>query len=158
MNGIGFVSFVDTGLKAIGTQDLNSCMAVIMATSKGAVLAHISPLPGPTTDPDASINHTRNMMADFWGKCQENLKGTELRNSVLVYAMFQGQVAMPEQRDYIHNVLLENMDEDQFPREYSYTVHLGGHIDLAQDTVFIDGRGDKPRLFVENVETKLLGP
>lgn len=158
MNGIGFVSFVDEGLKAIGTQNLNSCMAVIMATTKGAVLAHIPPLPGPTTDPNASINHTRELMAAFLRKCQDNFKGPELKNSVLVYAMFQGQVAMPEQRDFIHSIFLENLDKDQFPREYAYTVHPSGHLNPANGTVFIDGRHDKPKLFVENIEQELLGP
>ncbi|GLA56296.1 hypothetical protein AnigIFM63604_007525 [Aspergillus niger] len=129
-----------------------------MATTKGAVLAHIPPLPGPTTDPNASINHTRELMTTFLGKCQEKFKGPELKNSVLVYAMFQGQVAMPEQRDFIHSIFLENLEEDQFPREYNYNVHPAGHLNPASGTVFIDGRGDKPKLYVENIEMELLGP
>ncbi|GIJ99310.1 hypothetical protein Aspvir_001440 [Aspergillus viridinutans] len=158
MNDVGFVSFISTGCKAIGTQDLNGCMAVIMASSQGAVLAHISPLPRCTTDPDASINHTREFMAKFVRMFHDNLGGLELKNSVLVYAMFQGQVGMPDQRDFINSVLLENVNEDQFPREYSYTVRPGGHPDPAKGTVFIDGRAGRPKLYVEDIERELLRP
>ncbi|KAL6230755.1 hypothetical protein BDW75DRAFT_221838 [Aspergillus navahoensis] len=158
MNGIGSVSFVGSGLKAIGTQNLNGCMAVIMASTRGAVLAHIPPLPFPTTDPDACINHTRNLMGPFLNRCRVTFSDQEIKNSVLVYAMYTGQVAMPAQRDYIHSVFLENLEKNQFPREYSYSVQPGGHTSPEKGTVFIDGRSGRPKLYIENVERELLGP
>lgn len=51
MNGVSSASFVGPSLKAIGTQNLNSCMAVMMASTKGAVLAHIAPRSAFTNDP-----------------------------------------------------------------------------------------------------------
>ncbi|KAJ5952177.1 uncharacterized protein N7479_010590 [Penicillium vulpinum] len=158
MDEVAYVSFVGSSLKAIGTQNLNSCMAVMMASTKGAVLAHIAPRSGFTNDPDDSINHTRNMMGTFLQKCHQVFSIAEIKHSVLVYAKFDGQIAMPDQRDFIHSVFLENLENNQFPREYSYTVRVGGHSSPGMGTIFIDGRNGPPKLYVEDVEKQLLGP
>lgn len=96
MNGVASVSFVSPSLKALGTQNLNSCMAVMMASTKGAALAHIAPRSAFTNEPDDSINHTRNLMGTLLRKCHEIFSIVEIKHSILVYAKFDGQVAIPD--------------------------------------------------------------
>ncbi|KAK2768256.1 hypothetical protein FQN54_000108 [Arachnomyces sp. PD_36] len=160
MNKADFVSFVGDGKRAIGTRDLNSCTTVILASAQGAIMAHISPLPGFTTDPNASINHTRTIMHDFleiYHRRELEFKfGEATKTPVIVYALFVGQVAMPTQRKFIHDILLENLENNHMPKEYSYDVSVGGHVTPAGGTVFIDGRDGLPKLYVEDEEKPLL--
>lgn len=97
-------------------------------------------------------------MGTFLRKCHEIFSIVEIKYSILVYAKFDGQVAMPDQRDFIHSVFLENLENNQLPREYSYIVRIGGHTSPEKGTIFIDGRNGLPKLYVEDVEKELLGP
>lgn len=73
----------------------------------------------------------------------------------MVYALFLGQVGLPSQREFIRDILLENL-ADHIPKKYSCEFTVGGHRSDAMGTVFIDGRKGVPKLYVEDVEKPLL--
>lgn len=59
MGAVKFVSFQQK--PAIGTAGLGACSAVVIASTYGAILAHIPPLPSATPDPRAGDTNARSM-------------------------------------------------------------------------------------------------
>ncbi|GKZ37206.1 hypothetical protein AbraIFM66950_008663 [Aspergillus brasiliensis] len=154
MNKADFVSFADGQLKrSIGTRNLNSCTAVALVSKKGAMLAHITPLPGPTNDPDAGENHVRERMTEFLDLyvAQKDFRlSPDVKKSGVVCGIYMGQVALPDQVIFIESVLLENLEDNPRPKLIPYSIDLGGHSRAAEGTVFIDGRHPTPKVYVED--------
>lgn len=153
MNKAGFVSFISGQQKAIGTSDLNGCTAVMLVSEKGAILAHISPLPFPTTDPNAAENNTREKMGEFLDILNRE-KGFRLaagaKNSGIVCGVFDGSIALPSQKDLVETILLENLEDNPRPKILKYQVRQVRS--SAAGTVFIDGRERVPKVYLEDVD------
>lgn len=47
------------------------------------------------------------------------------------------------------------LEDNKLPREYSYNVSIGGHMDPAKGSVFVDARGSIPKLYIEDIERDL---
>lgn len=156
MNQIDYVSFTDGGIKAIGTSDLNGAAAVILVSKKGALLAHISPLPFPTEDPLAGKDHTMEQMRDFlqlWQNRDDFREDPWVKISAIVCGHFQGEVALPDQRDLIKTLLLENL-EGFTPRMIRYDIQDPATRAPADGTVFIDGSGRVPKVYVNDKDQR----
>ncbi|PWY83898.1 hypothetical protein BO94DRAFT_547541 [Aspergillus sclerotioniger CBS 115572] len=154
MNKVGFISFSDDQTKkVIGTRNLNSCTAVMLASTKGAILAHISPLPGPTNDPDAGEKHVREKMTEFVDLYlfKKDIRlGPEMKQSGIVCGIYLGQIAVPDQQRLIESILQENLEDKPRPKVIPYQINVGGHNQAAGGTVFIDGRHPLPKVYVED--------
>ncbi|KAB8212692.1 hypothetical protein BDV35DRAFT_161476 [Aspergillus flavus] len=154
MNKAGFVSFADGQLKrSIGTRNLNSCTAVAFVSRKGAILTHISPLPGPTNDPDAGEKHVREKMTEFldlYVAKKDFRLGPDVKKSGVFCGIYMGQVALPDQVKFIESILLENLEDNPRPKVIPYPINIGGHSRAAGGTVFIDGRHPTPKVYVED--------
>ncbi|EDN03328.1 hypothetical protein I7I51_08408 [Histoplasma capsulatum] len=156
MNKVDFDSFADGQLKrSVGTRNLNSCTAVAFVSGKGVILAHISPLPGLTNDPDVSEKHVRGKMAEFLdlyiGKKCFRLE-PNIKKAGIFCGIYMGQIALPDQVKFIESVLLENLEDNPRPRVISYLINPGGHSRAAEGIVFIDGRHPTPKVFVEDTD------
>ncbi|KAE8352234.1 hypothetical protein BDV28DRAFT_161896 [Aspergillus coremiiformis] len=155
MNSAGFVSFLDgQRIKSIGTQNLNGCTAVMLVSTRGAILSHISPLPGPTNNPHAGRQHVRENMVNFlelYRDKKEFRKGPEEKKSGIVCGiLYSGKIALPDQGELIASVLLENLEDNPRPKVIPYQVNTDGHSQDASGTVFIDGRHSVPKVYVED--------
>lgn len=152
MNKVGSVSF-DQAPKAIGTKNLNSCSAVMMVSVKGAILGHISPLPTITNDPSAGENHVREMMTEFlevYRREKDFRLGPEIKKSGIVFGIYLGNIALPDQKELIESILLENVEDNPLPKLIPYEISAGGHGVPQRGTVFIDGRSTPPKVYVED--------
>lgn len=158
MNKVGFVSFTGAQTqKAIGTRNLNSCTAVMLVSTKGAILAHISPLPGFTTDRDAGEKHVREKMTellDLYRRQKDFRLGPEMKKSGIVCGIYLGQIAVPDQKQLIEDILLENLEGNPPPRLVPYQINTGGHNQAAGGTVFIDGRHELSKVNVEDKDQR----
>lgn len=147
MDVIGLVSFSDgQATKAIGTNNLNGCTAMIAVSTNSAVLAHIAPLPGPTNEPYAGVNHVR-----------ENLYSTKFRMSPevkkfsIVCGMHLNEIALPDQKELIRAILLENLEYNPRPKVIPYQISTSGHDLVARGTILVDERDmHQPKVYVED--------
>lgn len=155
MNKAEFVSFINGGIKAIGTGNLNGCTAVMIVSMRGAILAHISPLPYPTTDPHAAGNHTREQMGKLLDilRSQKDFRlAPDVKTSGIVCGVFEGTIALPDQKNLIEAILLENLEDNPRPRIRKYNIQDPAVRSAAAGTVFIDGRGPVPKVYLEDVD------
>jgi hypothetical protein len=158
MNEVEFISFADTEtMKAIGTRNLNSCTGVMLVSTRGAILAHISPLPIQTTDPHAGEIHVRRKMTELLNLYRDKKEfrlGPETKKTGIVCGIFMGQIALPDQKELIESILLENLEDNPRPKLIPYPITAGGHMQAAGGTVFVDGRHGIPRVYVEDVDQR----
>ncbi|KAI9036325.1 uncharacterized protein KD926_002089 [Aspergillus affinis] len=155
MNKAGFVSFINDGKKAIGTGNLNGCTAIMIVSKRGAILAHISPLPYPTTDAQAAKNHTREQMGkllDILRNEKDFRLAPDVKTSGIVCGVFEGTIALPDQKNLIEDILLENLEDNPMPRVLKYNIQEPAARSPAAGTVFIDGSGPEPKVYLEDVD------
>ncbi|OIW30515.1 hypothetical protein CONLIGDRAFT_668507 [Coniochaeta ligniaria NRRL 30616] len=85
---------------AIGTSGLGSCSVAAIVSAYGAILAHIPPRPlspAPEADPYAGDNNVRAMMQRVRELYEENEHYFPFANTVVVCAVYNGEVALPDQ-------------------------------------------------------------
>ena len=61
-----------------------------------------------------------------------------------------GQVALPDQQEFIKSVLMENLESNPPSRVIPYQINARGHNQIAAGFVFIDGRELLPKVYVED--------
>ena len=105
MWGVQFVAFDDT--RAIGTQ-LGACSAAVVLSERGAILAHIPPLPAAQSpDPHAGDNNVRSMMGRVQGlylHCRRHGYFPSASAHV-VSAWYRDEIALPSQQAIIQHAL-----------------------------------------------------
>ncbi|OIW25521.1 hypothetical protein CONLIGDRAFT_635343 [Coniochaeta ligniaria NRRL 30616] len=87
---------------AIGTANLGSCSVAAIISAFGAILAHIPPLPSLTAheaDPHAGDNNVRAMMGRVRELYMEYEGYFPVASTVVVCAILNGQVALPDQME-----------------------------------------------------------
>lgn len=150
MNRFDGVVFSST--PCIGTDGLGSCSVVLLVSAFAAILGHVSPRPDNSNlaDADAGDNHIRSFMGNvvnYYNQCAAHFPASS--SSWVVCAVFGGAIALPDQQrimeDYLRNAGL-NVDASQ-----TYQVpYIAEHVDRG--SVFVDARGDRVRVYVENRE------
>lgn len=103
MNQIKYLHF---GAKkhGLGTEDLNACTAVVIASPTAAILGHFSPRPpGASTDVAAGDTHIRAKMEQIHTLLRDNKQDfpTNSSTGLIAYAVYRGAVALPSQKTII---------------------------------------------------------
>ena len=152
MNEVKFRRFGLGGPGCLGTMDLNGCTGVAIVSSAGAILAHISPR-APYGDPEEATGdaHAIEMMSIM--RAHFNSRRTSFGNSetycVVIYGVFEGEVAMPDQIQIISEEL---QSWGITPKYVPYAVAWAYQRGPAAGTVLIDGQYEPPAVFVEDVQ------
>ncbi|KAJ5236045.1 hypothetical protein N7489_006136 [Penicillium chrysogenum] len=104
---MGQAQFLDFREKdAIGTKGLGSCSVVVIASAHGAILAHIPPQPQATSNPtsgDANVQLMMNQVGILYRDKRQFFSSAE---TIVICAVFQGQVALPSQLDIMQMSLI----------------------------------------------------
>ena len=92
----------------LGTEDLNACTAVIIASPTGAILGHFSPRPqGAPTNAPVGDTHIQAKMDDIDALLKEHTQDSPKGGSagVIAYAVHRGTIALPSQKEIIEDRL-----------------------------------------------------
>lgn len=151
MNEVGFIAF-NARRRCIGTQNLNSCTGVIIASQYAAILAHLAPRPPQAAREDvyAGDRHTSLMMEYVVGlyRQHQNFFPSE-EPSWVVSALWRGQIALPDQKAIIEDRLRQiNLTP---ATAYYVVITEPASTSTGKGTIFIDGRGGGfPAIYVED--------
>ncbi|KAL9029457.1 MAG: hypothetical protein Q9196_002300 [Gyalolechia fulgens] len=105
MNQTKYIHFA-ANRQGLGTEDLNACTAVVIASPTGAILGHFSPRP-PNSPADAAagdahvlakMNHISTLL-----KNHEQDFPTSGSTGLIAYAVYRGAVALPSQKTIIES-------------------------------------------------------
>ena len=145
MGGVHFLDFAEKA--AIGTEHLGSCSVVVIASELGAILAHIAPQPGATNDPFAGDTNVRSAMHQIDTLYQNKRSYFPSTATIVVCALFRGEVALPNQLD-IMMASLRGLGLD--PRGISYDVP-GDPTIRGKGTVMVMKKREyaRPKIIVE---------
>ncbi|GLA19132.1 hypothetical protein BDQ94DRAFT_173467 [Aspergillus welwitschiae] len=106
MNVVRVVSLHE--MFAIGTEGLGACSAIVIASSHGAIVAHIPPRPtASASDPYAGDNNVRRLMAEattLYMRYRDEYFASHT-DTVIVCALYQGAIALPDQVQIMHSAL-----------------------------------------------------
>jgi hypothetical protein len=147
MNGLDSVIFSDK--PGIGTDRLGSCSVVLIVSPSAAIMGHVSPLPDNINhdNPNAGSEHVTSFMAQVTDLYQQYQKSFGDSSSWVVCAVYQGEIALPEQQAIMKKSLINvglKVDASQ-----TYIVPFSPDFP-DRGSVFIDGRGDTVRVYVED--------
>lgn len=150
MDEVRFVDFAQGSIHGVGTAQLNGCTAVAIASPFGAILAHIPP--HPNSDRNnlyAGDRHVEEKIKEFislYRRFQSYFPPG--MTTWVVSPMYQGEIALPDQRNIIerrlHEVGLTAGDSTYF------VVRSTDPRGPGKGTVFIDARGEAPIVYVED--------
>ena len=146
MDDVQFLDFQQ--MPAIGTGQLGSCSVVVIASAQGAILAHIPPQPRPTNNPTDGDTYVRSMMNRISRLYREKQQRYFLSaDTVVVCAVFRGEVALPSQLDIM---MLSLHGLGLTPKIISYEVP-GNAALQGKGTVIVTKKRHqiKPKIFVE---------
>ncbi|RAK88468.1 hypothetical protein BO79DRAFT_217788 [Aspergillus costaricaensis CBS 115574] len=106
MNAVRVVSLHE--MFAIGTEGLGACSAIVIASSRGAILAHIPPRPtASASDPYAGDNNVRRLMTEvtaLYMRYRDEYFSSHT-DTLIVCALYQGAIALPDQVQIMHSAL-----------------------------------------------------
>jgi hypothetical protein len=149
MDQASFVSFQGRR-RCIGTSDLNSCTVVMIVSQLGAILAHISP--NPNTDlsnlsaGDQHLERLMNDVAHLYNQYSSHFP--QGRKSWVVSAVYQSEIALPGQIEIIGRTFRRL--GLTYKTAYYDVLDSDAPRGPAKGTVFIDGRGPEPLIYVED--------
>ncbi|GKZ76113.1 hypothetical protein AnigIFM56816_005088 [Aspergillus niger] len=134
MNVVRVVSLHE--MFAIGTEGLGACSAIVIASSHGAIVAHIPPRPtASASDPYAGDNNVRRLMAEvttLYMRYRDEYFASHT-DTVIVCALYQGAIALPDQVQIMHSALRR-----LGPSVWTYDVP-GNYTNPGQGTVLAIG-------------------
>jgi hypothetical protein len=132
----------------IGTDQLGSCTAVMIVSSTAAILGHVAPRPDIATYEHAGDHHVEQFMDRLlkYRWVYESYFPPNA-NAWVVCAIFRGEVALPDQQ----KIIISKLTEDGYTVDASRTYEVPyTATNPDRGSVFIDGRGDAVRIFVED--------
>ena len=150
MDEVIFVDFARGSVRCVGTAQLNGLTAVAIASPYGAILAHIPPHPDrDRNNPYAGDNHVEEKMREFISLYRQFQSYFPTGMSTWVVSpMYQGKIALPDQRDIIESKLQE---VGLAPGDSTYfVVRSTDPRGPGKGTVLIDATGDIPIVYVED--------
>lgn len=151
MDEVKFLAFDQNGLASIGTANLNGCSAVMIVSIHGAILAHIPPRPNAhSQDLGAGDRHAQAKMHEVAQlyRAYGNSFPTGGSNWV-VCAVYEGELALPDQ----HSIIQESLTSLGLPHSsVAYKAETAGKEFPGRGTVFVDGSGHVPVVYVEDRE------
>ena len=152
LDNMKFRQFGLGGPGSLGAMNLNGGTAVAIVSEAGAILAHISPRaafsdPQQATGDDHALEMMRHVRRLF--EIHRRSFDNQGTYSVVIYGMYGGEVALPDQLRIISDGL---MIWGITPRHAPYEVTPANQRGPAAGTVLIDGRYGHPALYVEDVQ------
>lgn len=147
MNQVIFAPFQGRR-RAVGTRNLNGCTAVAIFSQHGAIMAHIPPMPYPTSDPNVGMQNLERLMNQLISLYRTHASAFPTGGtSLVVGAYYQNSAALPHHLERIRTIL---SGDRLIPLLRMYNVTLGGHQGPAQGTVFIDASSGQAAVYVED--------
>jgi len=150
MNQVKYLRFEPKAKTCLGTEDLNSCTAIVVLSRNAAILGHFSPRPS-TANPNTATGdtHIKAKMNELHTLLRQHLGDFTQKPgsvSVVVYAIYMGATALQSQKEIIEAQFKAwKMPFKSVP--YQVTKELKGP---AKGTVLIDPRNGAPGLYVED--------
>lgn len=160
MNEIKFLPFGENGFTSIGTANLNGCSAIMILSNFGAILGHIAPLPdNHAGNPAAGDEHAKSKMSLLQSLYTSNQRYFPTgSDGWVVCAMFDGEVALPDQQRIFERVLTD-LHLPCSLRTYTVAAtRARSEESPGKGTVFISGNGNSPTVYVEDVEVTIGNP
>ena len=150
MNQIKYVHFA-ANRQGLGTQDLNACTAVVIASATGAILGHFSPRPQDVpANAAAGDAHVQAKMDEISALLKSHKQDfpTNVSTGLIAYAVYRGEIALPSQKTIIESCF----------KQWGIPLKCVEYIVLEQNherpsgkgTVMILHQGGKSYLFVED--------
>ncbi len=150
MDEVKFIPFKQTAVSCAGTANLGGCSVVMIVSPLAAIVAHIPPHPNTDwNNPAAADNHIRQKMEEVSALYRNFEKYFPAdRTTWVVSAMLEGDVVLPGQRDIMEQTLRRL---SLSPTRLVYAALRSQDARFpGQGTVFIDGRGNIPLVYVED--------
>ncbi|KZF20270.1 hypothetical protein L228DRAFT_240809 [Xylona heveae TC161] len=148
----------DTSL-CIGTSDLTGCTVIAIVSDRAAIVGHINKHPARNgkdlNELQAAARIYEKRVNNVLDLFLENEKFFPIRDSQtkIIIAIYEGKQSAPFLRDMIDNCLETTV------LEYANIAYIqpgSGHYgDNIEKVFFVDGRGEKPIVFVEEREVRL---
>lgn len=133
------------GIFAVGTEELGSCSAVVIASFSRVILSHIP----PRTEHEDGDTTARRMMTDVKGYFQSYRGDFDLKTrGVVVCAIFKGALALESQVKIMSSSLTELSLDPQY-RPYDVDPKNFGAFP-GQGTVLIVQGSNSPVIYVDN--------
>ncbi|KAJ5108601.1 hypothetical protein N7456_005276 [Penicillium angulare] len=160
MSGVDFILF--NAVPVIGTQGLGGCTVVIIASSQGAILAHIAPLPLPTlSDPkpldrdpvgDQYVESMMSQVDDLYTLYRNWLQSATVRIICATRCAHNNQRADPELSHHVAMMESHLQSMGLRPRRIYYTIPVVRDVNRpTQGTAFVEAGPDGPIIYHENV-------
>ncbi|KAJ5608654.1 hypothetical protein N7528_009221 [Penicillium herquei] len=148
MNEVAFTSFSGT-IRAIGTQNLNGCTGVGLFSPRGAIMAHIAPVPRAGMDTRSGLDNLNLMMSRFLSIYQENAHlFPKNSTTIIVGGAVDGTVAL----DHHIAQIVQRLAEQGLskPALKLYQVAFAKQRGPAAGTFLIDSRSGAVAVYVED--------
>lgn len=152
MNEVRFLPFDRSRRRerCIGTANLNSCTGVVIVCPAGVIMGHIAPY--SDRELENPMHHVHQMM-DMMENYYRTTRGLSFRNvrphAFLVYAIHEGEVALPDQVDAIQR-RIESLGVRNV-RQGSYVARMSSDPLGPGDITMVYDIGDSMgRLFCNN--------
>lgn len=153
--GLNKVDIVEYGpdFKSIGTAGLGGCSVAVIVSRRAAILAHISPRPTAANAAHDGDEHMEQMMGQVVTLYEESRQlFPPEQSAVAVCAQFLGspdnEIALPDQLE-IMNRHFRGLEIAHSLKKYTISIPYGPEFP-GKGTVFVDGSGDRPMVYVED--------
>ena len=105
MNEVKYLRFEPKAKVCLGTENLNSCTAVVILSKNAAILGHFSPRPpSASTNTVAGDAHIKAKMVEVRTLLSQNLQDFAQKpgsTGIVAYAVHMGTIALQSQKAYI---------------------------------------------------------
>lgn len=158
IGGVDFVSFTSgQTIRTLGTRRLNGNSALVLVSTKGAILANVPLPPCSMEEHNASLTQLWKKATAFLNLFNKNaglFLGPDEKRYAMVYGPSARPKPFPKYNAIIDSILSNSLGVIEKPKIVSYSYEEGGLNQPDCGSVFIDGRGDIPKVYVEDKDQK----
>ncbi|GCB18166.1 hypothetical protein AAWM_01051 [Aspergillus awamori] len=156
VGAVDFVSFTSgQQIRTIGTRGLNGGSAVVLVSTKGAILANVPLFTYNMDEPNAGLAHVWRRMIDFlnlYNKKKRFFMDLDEKRAAIVCRLSPSHTPFSQYNTIFESVLSSTLGVIAKPKVISYLFEEGGHNQPDRGAVFIDGRNEPPKVYVEDTD------
>ncbi|GLA48756.1 hypothetical protein AnigIFM63604_004322 [Aspergillus niger] len=156
VGAVDFVSFTSgQPIRTIGTRGLNGGSAVVLVSTKGAILANVPLFTYNMDEPNAGLAHVWRRMIDFlnlYNKKKGFFMDPDEKRAAIVCRLSPSHTSFSQYNTIFESVLSSTLGIIAKPKVISYLFEEGGHNQPDRGSVFIDGRNEPPKVYVEDTD------
>ncbi|GKZ32112.1 hypothetical protein AbraIFM66950_001251 [Aspergillus brasiliensis] len=153
---VKFVSFTaGEPIRSIGTKDLNGGAALVLVSTKGAILANVPLPPYNPLEPQTGLAQVWRKMTAFLNLYKDKVgffPDADEKRTAVVRRLSSTYQPFREYETNIMSALTSTLGLAMKPRVVSYVVDEGGQIQHTRGCIFIDGRDSIPKVYVEGAD------